>query len=717
MPTPCLPDNRLFPAAPGQGRGKGVEVLLLLLILAAGLLVRLEDIREWQKTPDISLSGGEPLIVNLDGYYYLSLARDLLEGEYGAVDELRGVPDNPPRPWPPPPLALLAAGLASISSLSLNWIGVLVPAFLGVLLALPVYWLGKFLGNRPMGLVAALFSLISPYYAGRTNAGFFDTDCLNVFLTFLVAYLFLRFGVERSPRRYGWFGGGLLAGLFFFWWWDQAPHAVGAIVLTPLAVALAFLYRPPRREGWLFLGIVIVSAMSAGLLFGFDLPLRFYHGLSGLFSYVYDKAPRIFPNIGISITEQQVPVYTQLLAAATGSRPGYLLALAGLFMLCWKKPIQSLFLLAPLLVSLLAFWSANRFLIFLTPIMALGLGYAVSRLWEMRSRRGWPAGAIPILVPALLLAVAWPAIRREMGDTLRPIEPAPLVAGLRRIAAATPAEAVIWAWWDHGYPINYWSRRATINDGSVHGGERTVYNAIPLAADNFRLAANFMRFFTVRGMGGMRQLYEAAGHSEARGLHLAKQVLQAGPEGAGALLARADLAPVDDWQSAADWRRFFFPPDAPPIYLLVDALLLRMTWWYRFGTWDFRAGPERYLASLVFEGVRLEDGRLGNARGLDVDGESGVIAFNGLRDHLARLAVSDHDRTVIDNFAAETALSLDVFLPGEFAVLQDTLTANTVFSRLFVLHEDSGGYFAPVLLQAPIYQLWEVRGDRGGPYP
>jgi len=75
---------------------------------------------------------------------------------------------------------VIAAGLAKITPFSLNWIGAVLPALLGLLLALPLYALGRFYGGPAMGLTAVLMGLLSHYYVYRSSLGWFDTDCMNV---------------------------------------------------------------------------------------------------------------------------------------------------------------------------------------------------------------------------------------------------------------------------------------------------------------------------------------------------------------------------------------------------------------------------------------------------------------------------------------------------------------------------------------------------------
>ncbi len=68
-----------------------------------------------------------------------------------------------------------------------------------------------------------------------------------------------------------------------------------------------------------------------------------------------------------------------------------------------------------------------------------------------------------------------------MATTFWPVEPPPLIQGMDVAREKTPPGSVIWAWWDHGYPMHYFSRRGTISDGTYHDGELAMINAFPMA--------------------------------------------------------------------------------------------------------------------------------------------------------------------------------------------------------------------------------------------
>ena len=75
----------------------------------------------------------------------------------------------------PPLLSLLTAAISSVTGIPLLRIAVFLPPLLGILLVLPVFFLGRHLGGTVCGLLSALFAATSGYYLYRSSLGFFDT--------------------------------------------------------------------------------------------------------------------------------------------------------------------------------------------------------------------------------------------------------------------------------------------------------------------------------------------------------------------------------------------------------------------------------------------------------------------------------------------------------------------------------------------------------------
>ncbi len=686
-----------------------IELLIFIAIIGIGLMVRLEDFQDWKAHPNRALYKGEPLLTTFDGYYYLSLARDLVAGTYSPIDQRRAVPESPARPDPPPLLSVIAATVARATNISLNWIGAFMPAVLGVLLAVPLYALGRFYGGPVMGLVAALFGLLSHYYVYRSSLGWFDTDCMNVTWATGAVYCFLRFGLDKSRKRYAYFGGGVVVSALFVWWWNTASDIAAIISLVPLAVSLVFFYRPSRREGIIFTGIIAAFFVAILLWKGIDFPVHLFKHITHVYTSISKEDTGDFPSIGVTISEQERPGFRVIIAKTTDSLPAFIVAVLGLGLLFFKKPKESLFLSVPVALATLSFFFAIRFLIFLAPVTALGIGFFASEIWRITSR----LRPISVAAMILVLALAYPSYREDMAKTFWPKEPPHLIKGMDLASKVTPENAVIWAWWDHGYPLVYWARRGTINDGAVHGGERSVYNGIPIAAHDQRFAANFMHFYVKRGMSGVHKFYRAIGDDRAHGMKLLKEVLSAGPKGARDILKNARLQDVDGIRGVNKWLEFFFPSETRPVYLFLDwRLTITAYWWFWLGSWDVEMHDGVHPMYKTFYDIRIRGDSLWGSDGLTVDLKNGILKMGmGRVMPMKEFLVSTFHKIDRKVYERDKGIRFEYYAPSRFGALMDHSIANSVFNTLYLRHRFNKKYFRPVVLNAPSHQLWEVRGE------
>ena len=68
----------------------------------------------------------------------------------------------------------------------------IVPAFIAVVSCLVLYFVGKDMGGKAVGLFAALFLALAPSFLQRSSLGFFDTEVPGVLGLVLFIFLFLR---------------------------------------------------------------------------------------------------------------------------------------------------------------------------------------------------------------------------------------------------------------------------------------------------------------------------------------------------------------------------------------------------------------------------------------------------------------------------------------------------------------------------------------------
>lgn len=679
---------------------------ILLVIMGTGLFVRLHNLPAWQERTKMAMYQGDPLLTTFDGYYYMSLARDIVENKYHPIDEKRGYPDCPKRPSPPPLMSVLAATAAIVTPFSLNWIGAVMPAFLGILLAIPLYLLGRQLNGRSMGYCAAAVGILMNNYVYRSSLGWFDTDCMNVTFTMMLCYFLLRFGQSADFRKYIYLSVSCVVTVLFFWWWDQTPDTVLAIFLGIFLTTLIGLYRPSQKEGWIFLSIIIGAVLSVLTMKGFNYPFLIYSKILSKFSYISKQSLGEFTNIGISITEQAKPGLKFIIEYTTFNQNAFIVACAGISGLIIKRPREMIALSVPAALGLMSFFFSSRFLIFLTPLLALGSGFLISELWKYKQKKISQFSAA-----ALFILLLWITISQSIWQLYWPKIQPDTVSGLITLKQKTPVDSVVWSSWTRGYQINYFAERATISDGQIHSGELNFYLAQPFVTKDFRYAVNFIQFYVRHGVGGIRLFQKATQLNSADNFDLLRALLSAGPGSAYSLLKTTTLKPINELRDPEGWLHFLYPSDNPPTYLFLHERMMKsIYWWYWFGNWNYDTKDSSHPFYHTYKHVVLYGNKVGTIFDLSADLSTGHYKGAGLEGILSKAVVRSKGENQEYEFdGEETVLHVDQAV--RFAVLQDSATWDIVFNRLFV-RGDANNYFTPVDLSYPTYHIWKVEGDR-----
>jgi dolichyl-diphosphooligosaccharide--protein glycosyltransferase len=116
----------------------------------------------------------------------------------------------------------------------------LYPAIMGTLSVLIIYFLGKDLGGKSVGMFAALFLALNSSVIQRTSLGFFDTETVGCLALPLFSLLFLRANEgDRSPSsaiKYSL--GAALALAYFIMGWGAAYYLIGLTVLFVFVLLL-----------------------------------------------------------------------------------------------------------------------------------------------------------------------------------------------------------------------------------------------------------------------------------------------------------------------------------------------------------------------------------------------------------------------------------------------------------------------------------------------
>ncbi len=712
--------------------------LMILLVLLVGALLRAHHYDTWQDNRHVYFFENEPLLQNGDGYYYLRLARDFRDDKYQSIDELRTVPEHPPRPQPPPLLAVLTAMFSAVTSLSLDWSAVILPVPFSLSLILPVLVLCRQLQIPALpSVAAAAVAVTSQTYVVRTSLGVYDTDSLIVFFSLCASVLALGFGLHRNSVRYLYLLGAALNAGLFIWWWDQAPDAVTLICLIPLLISAVLYYRPQRREG-LLAGAGLIGVL---LIFLFAFPEavdKIRYGIREILVHGIKGGTEDFPDVRSDIVELHATGWNGLIHGTTGLSAVFFVCLAGFLWLIWTHPGRTaVALTVPVALALSTFLFGYRALIFWGPPLGLGLAFLVTAVHGLLKHR-WPrSGAV--IATGIAIAVAVPNIPNQMSRK----SPAPisfyLMKSVPSIRENTPQDAIIWTSWTSGYPLMYFTGRRVISDGQFMSGERRVYGNLPLVSSDPNFAHNFIYFYITHGMTGLHRLYRLTGSPRA-GLRWIKQKLGGDdPEKAAQDLLTLSRPAGHDaiCTSIEACRKFLFPPRSEPVYLLLNHQIFRSKWFW-YGTWDplqrsdrqpppFKTrwfwydasdarevkGKGEAAAILPLFRIKREGGTLVLNKNITIDIEKGkrlelATAGHVFKQPVKQLLTYTGDRLEIKDYGYEEGLHVEWMQHNGFGAIMTENVAESLFNQLFIRHTTSSEHFRHAAIQSPNFSLWEV---------
>jgi dolichyl-diphosphooligosaccharide--protein glycosyltransferase len=224
----------------------------LIMILFVAFTVRILPLR-WE-----SLTTGTSLLNEFDPYYQFSITQHMVN--YGLlspywpthwVNMQKWYPDGLDMSTSLPGLPMLAAASFEVvtffgANVSLMTFCAIFPALVAGVDVLILYFVGKDMGGKAVGLFAALFFALAPSFLQRSSLGFFDTEVPGVLGLLLFIFLFMRsLDSHRSLRAsllYSLSAAGALA--YFISGWGAAYYLIALAVLFVFVMVLLKRYTP-----------------------------------------------------------------------------------------------------------------------------------------------------------------------------------------------------------------------------------------------------------------------------------------------------------------------------------------------------------------------------------------------------------------------------------------------------------------------------------------
>lgn len=705
-------------------------IIAIVVVLLFSFFLRLNNVSFWKSEPfsQMFYYQEKPLLTGWDGYYYARYAKELLNGEYKKIDNKRGAPEVAKRPFPPPLISVVGAGVAKILHTDIDKVAFYLPIVLGSLVVIPCFLWGRFLGSFWIGLLCALATVVSPRYFHRSQAGWFDTDILNVFFALFTFYLIGLSIVEKRDRGYIVAALGGICFYLFHWWWTPSytfliPGLIVALIigllfysfyptLLKIIIILSFTVSPVAA---LFASIAIVFIYLKKvpykkyviLLFSL-LSLEFVLFSTGFSESINTLLSRLgmyglreakfagFPNVLLSISEEKQMSFFKMFYNALGSDVLSVLSVIGIIGLLVYRFKRLLFLLPFFILGLGTFHLGIRFTIFLVPFLGMGLGFLIYLILT-KLHKSYIKYIVALCLTILFII---PSVKKDMHKLVSPSYSAPVAKGLSFLKEHSSKDACVFTWWDAGYFSEYWAERATFTDGGCQFGLKTYLTALSFSTDNPFLSAHIMRFMTEKGEKGVEIITKKFGI--IKGMNLFKQVLSLPEDEADAFLEEKGLK---------DWKDFFFPKATRPVYVMFTGDLPRKMYWiYYFGSWDFqnKEGSHHAMIRFLCKGeeklvcnneTAVEDGRIFYRRKY-IPLERRI--FLNLKERQIREEMFyKNSRFLFEGLKMPDGLTIGFLLEKPLL--------NTFLNRMFILHVYNRELFEPVYVSFPQVSIWKLK--------
>ena len=492
-----------------------VLAVIFIIIVCYGLTLykRNEQLDFWFQNKTTYFTENYPAMTTLDAYHWLRYA-DL----YGEVPfdnntqlPLKQYPDGASMPNKVPMLSYMidkTKGLFDSGNYNEIYIaGIKLTNILGGLLVIPFILYFFSIGFPAAGILGGLIGNFSYSYYVRASTGRVDTDTLNMFFPFFAAYLI--YLMDKSKTSKGIYLYSIILGLtmYLFTWWYEHP----GFIIVYFAIFVFFLLI--KKVRWKVLGI------SSLLFILFSYPLNFYRGIFNLYNFIFGNyivsffsAPEsksiAFPNILQTITESQKKGISEVIEMMIGNQ---FLGIAGLILavafLIYKW--RSLLPLLPMFgLGCLAFYSSNRFSMFLAPFIGVGIGFFVDMILKYGTKYinlnklNYQVISVPIAFIIFFLTTDMTAY-----DYIpRPSISRPITQSFLDLKRQLPKHSAVFTWWDYGYAIMDIAELATYHDGGAHGGARTYFVAKGFTSDNQSIMHNIITYIDNKGFDSISDM-------------------------------------------------------------------------------------------------------------------------------------------------------------------------------------------------------------------
>ena len=545
--------------------------IFLLVIFSLSVFVRHQQLEIWEKKPNMFFVESSPMMSTLDAPYWIRWAREYNNGTFGKQDELRNYPEGKKKIGKKfddqiissqknttpssinkletrynevPLLSFLISKLVKFFNYNYYLTGTLIiPTFASLfMIPLGIYFFK--IGIPLSGLLGGLVGTFASGYFVRSSIGRIDTDMLNLFFPTLAALLILMASKSKSERAVLLFSIGAGLNLFLFQWW----YGKAGFTLIFFIVLVFSLFIHKIRIKIIFL--------SAFLFILCAHPKTFMEGSKSIQAFVGNyfiieenissptnissSSPATFPNVFKTISEADTVKMNEILLRIISNNFIAWIGLVSFLVLSvfrWKDFLP----FSPIIfLGIFSFQSSNRFIMFLAPLIGIGLGWIITfgieyffylfekfsnsrqkKLLSIKENKKINSQVnkehlnkkknIDLFgfVSQILLYLGMSAFFWTISSkTAISFVPFPSIhTGVYKtfydVKKIVPRDSAILTWWDYGFAITEATNLATFHDGSSQFSPKTYFIARSFISKNQQELFDITQFLATEGNNGI----------------------------------------------------------------------------------------------------------------------------------------------------------------------------------------------------------------------
>ncbi len=649
-------------------------LILVLIIMSLSIYARYNQYNYWTQHKEIYFVDNYPAMTTLDAYYWLRYAKEYKNNQYtpGGVDTLKAYPNHSIKPKPVPLLSFLIAKVSEITGLSIYKSGLMLVPILASLFVIPMALLFYYSSMPMAGIVGAFVGTFSWMYMIRTAMGRVDTDLLQLFFIFSASlFMLLMIKSKRYSTLFINLGLTLIVLYLFIWWYGHIAIA-GSYGIIAFIILIIKTFKNKNM-------LIITSILSIlALIYAYR--IGYISNIIGLLNgYIFSVVEKntIFPNIINTITETTHKSFSKNLIYVLSSKTLAILGLSAFIASLFFLRLGILTILPTILLAFMSFVSSNRAVMFLAPLIGVGIGFLldafivfIKNRYKLNTAKTAIVSMSSIFIVILLLVKL-----SAFAFIPRPSIKASIISSFVDIKHRVK-KANIFSWWDYGYAIEDIDSFATFHDGGTHGSARTYIIAKGFSDDNQTHLYNIISYIDKNGPAPLYTRIKK-GENPAKVLN-------------SILRYRGKLTTKDDY------------------LLFTEDMIGKFGAISYFGNWNFKTKHSEPTAFQQLVCNSLKNNIL-SCSGVTFDLQKGLIN-NSIP--IKRLIYVSNGHIMDNQNPHKQGLFVELILRKKallFALVCNKDTYDTNFNQIYILGNYNKNYFEEVYNNYPYARMFRVK--------